>query len=149
MADNVIKTERRVTSSTLPSRPTVVPKTWPLVAVRILAFIGLCIATYLSVLHYQAGEHGTISSPLCTISSALNCNAVLGSVYARLFGIPIATWAALTYAAIIGVSFLGSASVLVFLCSWSFVFSLYMAGLSFFTIKAACLFCMSLYVTNI
>ena len=150
MADNTTKTERRVTPGAPPPRPTTItPRTWPLLAIRILAFVGMCIAVYLSVLHYQAGTHGTFASPLCTISSTINCNAVLGSVYARLFGVPIATWAALTYAAILGVSFFGSISVLVFLCSWSFIFSLYMAGLSLFTLQAGCLFCISLYAVNI
>lgn len=149
MAENAMNTERRVTAGVPPPRPQAAPKVWPLLTLRILALVGLGIAAYLSILHYQAGENGTFNSPLCTISSAINCNAVLGSVYARLFGVPVATWAALTYVAILGVSFLGSTTVLVFLCSWSFVFSLYMAGLSFFTLQAACLFCMSLYAVNI
>jgi uncharacterized membrane protein len=108
----------------------------------------LCIAGYLSVLHSQAGTSGTFNSPLCTISSTINCNAVLGSVYAHLFGVPVATWAALTYAAILGASFLSSIGAVVFLCSWSFVFSLYMAWVSLFTLKAGCLFCISLYTIN-
>ena len=150
MADNVSKTERRVTPSTVSSPPAAItPRTWPFLVIRILAFVGLGIAVYLSVLHYKAGTNGTFASPLCTISSTINCNAVLGSVYARLFGVPIATWAALTYAAILGASFLGSIGTVIFLCSWSFVFSLYMAGLSLFTLKAGCLFCMSLYAVNI
>jgi len=150
MADNVSKTERRVTSSVSPSRLVTAPaRTWPLLTIRTLALIGLGIAGYLSVLHYQAGEHGRIETPLCTISSAINCNTVLGSVYSRLFGVPIAAWATLIYAMILGVSFLGSTGLLVFLCSWAFIFSLYMAGLSLFTLKAACVFCMSLYAVNI
>lgn len=149
MADNASKTERRVTPGTLPPQPPAVVSTWPLLTIRTLALVGLCVAGYLAMLHYQAGERGTFASPLCTISSTINCNAVLGSVYARLFGVPIATWAALTYVAILGTSFLGSIGVIVFLCSWSFVFSLYMAGLSLFTLKAGCLFCMSLYAINI
>jgi uncharacterized membrane protein len=138
MADNAIKTERPVTPGTLSPRSTPVSsRTWPLTAIRILALAGLCVAAYLVLLHYRASAHGgLIESPLCTISSTINCNAVLGSSYARLFGVPVATWAALTYAAILGASFLGSTSLLVFLCSWVFVFSLYMAGLSFLTIKA-------------
>jgi uncharacterized membrane protein len=117
--------------------------------IRVLAFVGLCIAGYLSVLHSQAGTSGIFDSPLCTISSTINCNAVLGSTYARLFGVPVATWAALTYAAILGASFLGSVGTVVFVCSWSFIFSLYMAWLSLFTLKAGCLFCMSLYAVNL
>ncbi|MBM4256690.1 MAG: hypothetical protein FJ147_12435 [Deltaproteobacteria bacterium] len=150
MADNASKTERRVTPGVLPSRgPASSPKTWPLLTIRILAFVGLCIAGYLSYLHAQAGESGTFHSPLCTISSTINCNAVLGSVYSRLFGIPIAIWAALTYLTIVILSFVGTTSTLVVLCSWAFVFSLYMAGISLFTLQAGCLFCMSLYAVNI
>lgn len=150
MAENASKTEPRVTPRPRPPGSSAVPaKTWPRLAIRVLAFVGLCIAAYLTVLHSQAGTSGTFNSPLCTISSTINCNAVLGSEYSHLFGLPVATWAALTYAAILGASFLGSTSVLVFLCSWSFIFSLYMAGISFFTLNAACLFCMSLYAVNI
>jgi|GEM_PF-6557410 len=150
MADNAIKAERQVTPGTLPPRSTAVPtKTWPLLTIRILAVVGLSIAAYLTVLHSRAGAGGTFNSPLCTISSTINCNAVLGSVYARLFGVPIATWAALTYVAILAVSFLNATSALILLCSWAFVFSLYMAGLSLFTLKAGCLFCVSLYAVNI
>lgn len=150
MADNASKTERRVTPGTPPPQSaTASPKTWPLLTIRILAVIGLGIAAYLAMLHSQAGAGGTFNSPLCTISSTINCNAVLGSVYARLFGVPIATWAALTYVAILVVSFLSATSALIFLCSWAFVFSLYMTGLSLFTLKAGCFFCMSLYAVNI
>ena len=59
-----------------------------LLPLRILAALGLAVGVYLSILHYQAGSSGVIDSPLCTISSTLNCNAVLGSTYARLFKIP-------------------------------------------------------------
>jgi len=104
---------------------------------------------YLSILHYQAGSSGVIDSPLCTISSTLNCNAVLGSTYARLFKVPIATWAALTYAVLLGVSFMGNMRVLTLLCYWAFAFTLYMAGISFLSIQSACLFCMTLYAINI
>lgn len=120
-----------------------------MLAIRILALVGLCIGGYLTSLHAQAGTSGTFNSPLCSISSTINCNAVLGSTYARLFGVPVATWAALTYAAILGASFLSSITTVVLLCSWSFVFSFYMAWLSLVTLKAGCLFCMSLYAVNI
>jgi len=124
------------------------PKRWPLLTIRVLAALGLSIATYLSVLHYQAGADGPIDSPLCAVGSAINCNAVLTSVYARLFYIPVAVWAAVTYALVLGVSFLGQTGLLVLLCGWTFAFSLYMAGLSFLVIKSVCLFCLSLYTVN-
>lgn len=149
MSAKKVKTERPVTVSiATPGTALTSPNRWPLLLTRVLAALGLCIAAYLSLLHHRAGTSGIIESPLCSISSTLNCNAVLGSSYARLFGVPVATWAALTYAVTLGVSFLGSTSLLILLCCWTFAFSVYMAGLSLFAIKAACLFCMSLYAIN-
>src|SRR5262249_14934212 len=97
---------------------------------------------------YQAGAGGPIDSPLCAVGTAINCNAVLTSSYARLFNLPVAVWAAVTYAVVLGVSFLGQTGLLVLLCGWTFAFSVYMAGLSFVVIKSACLFCLSLYAIN-
>ncbi|MGE4094557.1 MAG: thioredoxin domain-containing protein [Candidatus Binatia bacterium] len=149
MADSKMKDERKVTSS--PGAPRATPSLTNsklLLAIRILAVLGLSITVYLSVLHLRAGDHGDFSSPFCSISTTINCNAVLGSAYARMFGLPVAVWAAVTYLIMLGVSFAGSRSMLITLCCWAFAFSVYMAGISLFAIKAACLFCMSLYAIN-
>jgi len=145
------KAERRGAARIEAIRPVAPPpKRWPLLTIRVFAAAGLAISVYLLVLHYQAGESGTIDSPLCSVAgTAINCDAVLGSPYARLFGLPVAFWAAATYALIVLVSFLGLTSMVVLLCGWTFAFSAYMAGLSFFVIKSACLFCLGLYATNI
>lgn len=140
MADNRAKSDHRLAAGPVPSGL--------LLSLRILAALGLVVGVYLSILHYQAGSSGVIDSPLCTISATLNCNAVLGSSYARLFKIPIATWAALTYAVLLGVSFMGNLRVLTVLCYWAFAFTVYMAGISFLSIQSACLFCMTLYAIN-
>jgi protein-disulfide isomerase len=131
-------------------RPTLKqPPRWPLLAIRGFAAAGLFVGVYLAVLHAQAGASGAINSPLCGLSPTLNCNSVLGSAYARLFGFPIADWAAVTYAGILVLSFLSQPVLLVLLCGWVFTFSLYMASLSLFVIQAACLFCITLYTVSI
>jgi len=149
MPDTKAKSDHRVAAGQAPSRAGAasVPSGL-LLPLRILATLGLAVGVYLSILHYQAGSSGVIDSPLCTISATLNCNAVLGSTYARLFKIPIATWAALTYAVILGISFLSNLRLLTLLCYWAFAFTIYMAGISFLSIKSACLFCMTLYAIN-
>src|SRR5262245_50491869 len=149
MSDTKAKLVQRGVTGQAPSRSEATSvSSGLLLPLRILAALGLAVGVYLSVLHYQAGSSGVIDSPLCTISSTLNCNAVLGSTYARLFKIPIATWAALTYAVILGVSFFSNLRLLTLLCYWAFAFTIYMAGLSLLSIKSACLFCMSLYAIN-
>src|SRR5262245_15312574 len=104
MPDTKAKSNHRVAVGQVPSRSEAASAlSGLLLPLRILAVLGLAVGVYLSILHYQARSSGVIDSPLCTISSTLNCNAVLGSTYARLFNLPIATWAALTYAAILSV----------------------------------------------
>jgi len=150
MSAKKVRVERRGVTRIEAIRPAApAPKRWPLWVIRVLAAVGFGIATYLSVLHYRAGAGGPIDSPLCTVGSAINCNAVLTSSYARLFDVPVAVWAAATYAVVLGVSFLGQTGLLVLLCGWTFAFSVYMAGLSFLVIKSVCLFCLSLYAVNI
>jgi uncharacterized membrane protein len=116
---------------------------------RGLAILGLLVSGYLTILHLRAGASGVIESPFCGAGATINCTSVLGSAYARLFHIPIAGWAAGTYALILLASFLGQSALLVLLCGWTFAFSLYMASLSLFVVKAACVFCMTLYAINI
>lgn len=150
MPDTKAKSDHRMAAGQVPSRSGVASApSGLLLPLRILAALGLAVGVYLSILHYQAGSSGVIDSPLCTISSTLNCNAVLGSTYARLFKLPIATWAALTYAVILGLSFMSNLRLLTLLCYWTFAFTVYMAGVSFLSIQSACLFCMTLYAINI
>ncbi|MBI3245833.1 MAG: vitamin K epoxide reductase family protein [Deltaproteobacteria bacterium] len=150
MAGKLGKTERRVATriEAVRPKPTALPQ-WPLLAIRVFAGVGLLIGAYLTVLHLRAGASGVIDSPFCSVGSTINCNAVLGSAYAHLFGIPVGGWATITYTALLLISFLGQPALLVLLCGWTFVFSLYMAWVSWFVIKAACLFCMALYTVNI
>jgi protein-disulfide isomerase len=145
-----VKIERRGVTRIEAIRSTRAPQPrWPLLTIRLLAGLGLLVSTYLTILHLQAGANGAIESPFCGAGTVINCTSVLGSPYARLFGMPVAGWAAATYAFILLLSFLGQPALLVLLCGWSFAFSLYMASLSLLVVKHACLFCMTLYAVNI
>ena len=149
MASKQGKGERRGATRIEAMRPRGVQPQWPWLAIRILATIGLLVSAYLTVLHLQAGTDSQIETPFCGTGTTINCTSVLGSMYARLFGFPVAGWAAATYALTLFISFIGSSALLVLLCGWAFAFSLYMAGLSLFVIQAACVFCMTLYLVNI
>lgn len=149
MSGKQVKAERRGATRIEAVRPRGRPPQWPLLTIRILAVVGLLVSGYLTALHIQAGADGQIEAPFCGTSATINCTSVLGSGYARLFGLPVAGWAAATYALTLLISFLGNFTLLVLLCGWAFAFSLYMAGLSLFVIQAACVFCMTLYIVNI
>lgn len=148
MSGKQVKAERRSATRIEAVRPKGTQARWPLLTIRILSILGLLVGAYLTMLHVQAGASGQIESPFCGTGAIINCTSVLGSAYARLFGFPVAGWAAATYALTLLVSFTSHSTLLVLLCGWAFTFSLYMAGLSLFVIQAACLFCMTLYALN-
>jgi protein-disulfide isomerase/uncharacterized membrane protein len=150
MSGKKTKTERRTAArvEAIRPRPQTQPR-WPVLTIRVLAIAGLAITTYLTVLHYQAGTDGIIDAPFCGEGTVINCNVVLSSPYARLLEQPIALWGAITYVAVLLASFLNQTGVLVVLCGWTFVLSLYLAGISLFVIKSFCLLCASLYAVNI
>jgi len=149
MSGKQAKLERRGATRIEAIRPKGTQSQWPLLLIRILSAAGLLVGSYLTVLHIQAGTSGQIEAPFCGTGATINCTSVLGSAYAHLFGLPVAGWAAATYALILLISFLGQTALLLLLCGWVFAFSLYMAGLSLFVIQAACLFCITLYLINI
>lgn len=123
------------------------PQQWLHVTIRILAILGFVIGAYLTALHYRAGA-GPINAPFCGAGTIINCDLVLSSPYATLLGQPLALWGAIIYLAILLASLLGQIGGLIFLCGWTFVFSLYLAGVSFLLIKSFCLLCLSLYTLN-
>ena len=59
----------------------------------ILGFLGFMVATYLTILHYQN------ALPPCSLTS--NCEKVLMSQYAVIFGVPLALLGSLFYLGVI------------------------------------------------
>jgi uncharacterized membrane protein len=63
-----------------------------LLFVYILIFMGLAVASYLTFLHY------TGHSALCGVSNVFsNCDMVLQSKYAEVFGVPVALFGVVFY----------------------------------------------------
>ena len=151
MSAKKAKAERRRVAQQGDAHQTPPPQisSWPLLTIRILGALGLGIGMYLSVLHYQAGADGGIDSAFCGTGTTVNCSLVLSSAYAQLFGVPVALWATVAYAALLATTLLSSTGLSLFLCGWMFAFSVYMAGLSFIKIGAICPLCTSLYLINI
>jgi uncharacterized membrane protein len=123
--------------------------TWRSWIVPILAFIGLGVATYLA--YVETTETLAVCGPVG------DCNAVQSSPYAKLFGIPIGLWGALTYLAILGLWAMGHfgpgrLAQLAFLALFGLalfgvLFSLYLTYLEPFVIGAVCAWCLTSAVT--
>lgn len=112
-----------------------------LVAVLVLAALGLVDALYLSVEHYR-GE-----VPPCTLTGG--CEKVTTSEYSVLFGVPVAYLGALYYISLLSVLFLfvdlkkkNLFHLATGIVSMGFLFSLYFTYLQFFVIEALCPYCL-------
>lgn len=107
-------------------------------ATRLLALLGIGIATYLTYIHY-AGLH-----PVCAISHG--CETVQTSVYANLAGIPVALLGLISYIVIFGCTFVRGERALVAgyaLTLVAFAFSVYLTYRELYTIHAICSWCVS------
>jgi protein-disulfide isomerase len=129
----------------------------PATATIVLALIGFAIAVELSYTHWQLSQS---LATACKISSTIDCEQVLSSDYAYIFGIPIAWTALLAYAgfavAAVVVRQTESAQRRRQVANWLFMgavaalgFSLYLAAVSVFVLGAICPFCTGLYVVNL
>ena len=112
-----------------------------LVAILVLAALGLVDALYLSVEHYR-GE-----VPPCTLTGG--CEKVTTSEYSVLFGVPGAYLGALYYISLLSVLFLfvdlkkkNLFHLATGIVSMGFLFSLYFTYLQFFVIEALCPYCL-------
>jgi protein-disulfide isomerase len=123
----------------------------------VLALDGALSLVFFYIHAQLRATHGAYTS-FCNVSDRINCDAVLGSPYAELLGVSVATWALLTYL-LLGalVVWRRRASepararatlLLVGIAAWTVAFSLYMAAVAAFVIGTFCLLCIAMYVLN-
>lgn len=113
----------------------------------LLSFLGFLDSTYLTVKHYVGG-------PLpCSLLQG--CETVTTSVYAQIFGIPIALFGALFYLTVLVLVIVewqtgrtDLRQIIWFLGLIAFIVSLVLIGLQVFVIKALCLYCLGSALTS-
>ena len=104
----------------------------------VLAAIGLCVAAYLTYIHYEGIK------PVCGLGG--NCEKVQSSEWSRLAGIPVALLGLLAYAAILATLFVEREEALVagaLLALAGFGFSAYLTYRELFSIDAICPWCVA------
>lgn len=127
--------------------------------VTILALTGLAVSIVIESVHRQLGADVNYTS-FCNVSASVNCDVVLGSRYAVLGGISVATWAILYFLAVLSVASAVAiaerattratlSTGLFVLAVWGLLFSLYMAGITFAVLHTVCLMCGALYLVGI
>jgi protein-disulfide isomerase/uncharacterized membrane protein len=119
----------------------------------LLALLGLALSVVTVVVHERLAAGGYTS--FCNLGSVVNCDRVLTSRYATLFGVSVAAWGALAFAtgALLALpGALGSTApglrdlALIGLASGSVGFALVLGG-AMWTLGNVCLLCLSLDVT--
>jgi len=121
-----------------------------------IAAVGVALSALIVYVHARLAAAGSGYTSFCNVSSTINCDQVLGSPYASMFGVGLGWFAMATYAAIAVAlqvtarapaatarRLLQAACVAIFMAAG---FSAYMAYLSFFVIGAICLMCSGLYL---
>jgi protein-disulfide isomerase/uncharacterized membrane protein len=125
----------------------------------ILAAAGLGICLYLYSLHVALLMGEIKSGPLCGADGGLGCQSVASSPYSSLMGLPLASWGAVFYSALVLLGF----GVVIFwrdcgrvylrwvlcLAGLGLALDLYLAYVMVFRIQAACWLCISTYVINV
>ena len=110
---------------------------WPLF---ILAVLGLALSGYLTFTAWQ----GSVAA-FCT--EGAGCDIVLNSRWSTLLGVPTSFWGFITYALLAAVAWNRDAANQ---WRWAWVialfgllYSLYLTGISFFQLQAACPYCLA------
>lgn len=124
----------------------------------LVATIGIAVAVTIAWIHAQLDASGGSYTSFCNVNSSINCDRVLTSPFAKLFGIPVAWFAIAAYVGITGAFVLAARSpekgrTWIRLAGLGVVggaaFSSWMAYVSFSILNTVCLMCMALYAVVI
>ncbi len=135
------------------------PRIRQILPVLVLAALGLAVSINIELVHRRLTADANYAS-FCNVNATVNCDVVLSSRYAALFGISVAAWAVLFYAGLIGLAAAvgrsdsavwrrRGAGLLFLGAVWAVLFSAYLAGVAVFVVRAICLMCSALYLINL
>lgn len=117
------------------------------IALAIIALIGLLDSTYLAIKHYQGAP------VICSVIEG--CDKVTGSQYATIGSVPVALLGVIYYFGILSLALLSLIlinerylKILALVAPFGFAASLWFVYLQIFVIKAICLYCMISAVTS-
>ena len=130
----------------------------------LLALIGLGLSIKLTVIYYMVNFVPDAMPSFCAINDVIDCDAVAGTVYAQILGVPTACFGLFLYSFVIFMCFVDKLQNLKFLGflkvfkdKFSYIFTIYCISFSvsmflmavqFFDIKKFCLLCFMTYFVD-
>lgn len=130
-----------------------------LVTAAVVSVVGVLVAATLSYVHSQIDTLGDSYTSFCNVNTSINCDKVLSSPFAKLFGIPVAWLGLVGYLALAALfghaaaagreASLRSLRLATLGVIGSVAFSVYMAFVSVFVLGTICLLCTGLYVVGL
>lgn len=121
--------------------------------------ISILTLGYLTKLHFDLASGTHVGKSLCNIGSAMNCETVNSSAYAKFLNIPISLWGLMTQLVLLITLLIGKTTpsqsnsphqrTFIFISYVALIVSVVMAGISTFVLKQFCLFCILIYISNI
>lgn len=134
------------------------PPRWsgPLLAGSALA--GISLAVLSTYVHYRVTSSSGGYTSFCNVSAAVNCDSVVTSSFAKLFGIPVSLWGLAFYLLLFRVALRAArpspasqqARADAFaLAVGGLAYSLYLAAVSIFVLETVCLLCAGLYLVSV
>ncbi len=131
------KARKQKTSNPAVKGPERAGPNWLLFAI---ALVGMGLAAYLTVAAWRGQQ-------LAGCAKGSVCDAVLGSDWAKLFGLPTSFWGFLTYAALAAIAFIKRARLhwraAFVVALFGVLYSAYLTGISLLALHAACPYCLT------
>lgn len=117
-------------------------------SMAVVAGLGFIVSLYAYYIERKIAQN-IYYKAACDLSDVVSCSKPITSAYGKLFGISNAVLGLLYYALIIVLVLFHSKMVLYIAALIAFLFSLYLAWLLYFRIRALCILCTTTYVINI
>ncbi len=119
-----------------------------LISMSLVAGLGFVVSLYTYFIERKIAQN-THYKAACDLSDVVSCSKPIKSPYGKLFGISNALLGLAYYAFVFILVLLQSKIVLYIAALVAFLFSLYLAWLLYFRIRAFCILCTSTYVINL
>ncbi|HEV8065928.1 MAG TPA: vitamin K epoxide reductase family protein [Acidimicrobiales bacterium] len=120
----------------------------------LVSLVGLGVATFLTYSHYSDPSEQSLSCPLHSVGSLVNCGAVLTSGYSKVLGLPVALYGAVFFVFMVVINLpamwrspnVWIARARLAAAVVGMVTVLYLVAVEFLAVKHICIYCTTVHI---